>query len=118
MRVAVINDVTSYLSDCVQSTGSPPWCDSVSWTTLQLTQSTFVDLYLVLKVLAPYAHWGGVALFRLPIPLSCRAALVVWWAVWNGLPLVLLLPRTLSDTFYNHLKTVLFDRAQVGSTSE
>jgi len=29
-----------------------------------------------------------------------------------------LLPRTLSDTFYNQLKTVLFDRAGVGNTSE
>jgi len=29
-----------------------------------------------------------------------------------------LLSRTLSESFYNHLKTILFDRAGVGSTSE
>src|SRR6218665_378747 len=39
--------------------------------------------------------------------------------LWNGLPLVLrLLPRTLSDTFDNQLKTAYFDCAGVGSTSE
>src|SRR6218665_332646 len=38
-------------------------------------------------------------------------------SVWNGLTFELrLISRTLSDTFYNHLKTVLFD--QVGSASE
>ena len=48
-----------------------------------------------------------------------RAFSVVGPVVWNGLPLELrLLPRSLSDTFYNRLKTVLFDRAGVGSTSE
>ena len=37
----------------------------------------------------------------------------------NGFPLELrLLSRTLSDTFYRRLKTVLFDRAGVGSASE
>src|SRR6218665_440038 len=40
-------------------------------------------------------------------------------SVWNGLPLGLcLISRTLSDTFYNCLKTVLFDSARVGSASE
>jgi len=40
-------------------------------------------------------------------------------SVWNGLPLELrLLSRTFSDTFYRRLKTVLFDRAGVGSASE
>src|SRR6218665_3368513 len=44
---------------------------------------------------------------------------VVAPTVWNSLPPALrLLPSTLSDTFYNQLKTVLFDRAVVGSTSE
>ena len=33
-------------------------------------------------------------------------------------PALRLLPRTISDTFYNQLKTVLFDRAGTGSTSE
>jgi len=48
-----------------------------------------------------------------------RAFSVVGPVVWNGLPLELrLLPRTVSDTFHNRLKTVLFDRAGVGSTSE
>jgi len=42
-----------------------------------------------------------------------HACSVVVPTVWNGL-----LPRTLSDTYYNHLKTVLFDRTGVGSTSE
>ena len=40
-------------------------------------------------------------------------------SVWIGLHLDLrLLSRTLSDTFYNWLKTVLFDGAGVGSASE
>ena len=48
-----------------------------------------------------------------------RAFSVVGPTVWNGLPLELrLLPRTLSDLFYVNLKTVLFGRAGVGSTSE
>src|SRR6218665_1605582 len=39
--------------------------------------------------------------------------------VWNSLPPALrLLPRTLSDTFFNQLKTILFDPAGVGSISE
>ena len=47
-----------------------------------------------------------------------RAFSVVGPTVWNGLPLELrLLPRTLSDLFYVNLKTVLFGRAGVGSTS-
>ena len=53
------------------------------------------------------------------IIIQSRACSVVAPTVWNGLPPALrLLPRTLSDTFYNQLKTVLFDRAGVGSTSE
>src|SRR6218665_859930 len=51
--------------------------------------------------------------------MQSRACSVVAPMVWNSLPPALrLLPRTLSDTFYNQLKTVLFDRAGVGSTSE
>ena len=51
--------------------------------------------------------------------MQSRAFSVVGPVVWNGLPLELrLLPRSLSDTFYNRLKTVLFGRAGVGSTSE
>jgi hypothetical protein len=39
--------------------------------------------------------------------------------VWNALPLELrLFLRSLSDTFYKHLKTVLFVRAGVWSASE
>src|SRR6218665_4231439 len=57
--------------------------------------------------------------FCLPVPLSCRTTLVVWWApmVWNYLLVLRLLHRTLSDTFYNHLKTVLFYRAGIRRTS-
>ena len=48
-----------------------------------------------------------------------RAFSVVGPAVWNGLPLELrLFPRTLSISFYSHLKTALFYRAEVGSASE
>src|SRR6218665_86470 len=44
---------------------------------------------------------------------------VVGPSVWNGLPLSQrLLPRILSDTFYSSLKTLLFNRASVGSASE
>src|SRR6218665_1511639 len=51
--------------------------------------------------------------------MQSRACSVVAPTVWNSLPSALrFLPRTLSDTFYNQLKTVLFDRAGVGSTSE
>ena len=51
--------------------------------------------------------------------MQSRACSVVVPAVWNSLPPVLcLLPRTLSDTFYNQLKTFLFNRAGVRSTSE
>ena len=51
--------------------------------------------------------------------MQSHACSVVAPTVWNGLPPALrLLPRTLSDTFYNQLKTVLFDRAGVGSISE
>src|SRR6218665_164771 len=50
---------------------------------------------------------------------ACSVVGLVAPTVWNSLPPALrLLPRTLSDTFYNQLKTVLFDRAGVGSTSE
>src|SRR6218665_545503 len=49
--------------------------------------------------------------------MKSRACSVVATTVWNSLPPLLhLLPRTLSDTFYSQLKTVLFDR--VGSASE
>src|SRR6218665_324417 len=51
--------------------------------------------------------------------MQSRACSVVAQTVWNSLPPALrLLPKTLSDTFYNQLKTVLFDRAGVGNTSE
>src|SRR6218665_3652644 len=51
--------------------------------------------------------------------MQSRACSVVALTVWNSLPPALrLLPRTLSDTFYNQLNTVLFDRAGAGSTSE
>src|SRR6218665_3455732 len=47
--------------------------------------------------------------------MQSRACSVVAPMVWNSLhPAPCLLPRTLSDTFYNQLKTVLFDRAGVG----
>ena len=48
-----------------------------------------------------------------------RAFSVVGPSLWNGLPITLrLFPRTLSDTFYSHLKTALFSRAEVESASE
>src|SRR6218665_351339 len=51
--------------------------------------------------------------------MQSRACFVVTPTVWNSLPPALrLLPRTLSDTFYSQLKTLLFDRAGVRSTSE
>src|SRR6218665_1234351 len=51
--------------------------------------------------------------------MQSRACSVVAPTVFNSLlPALCLLPRTHSDTFYNQLKTVLFDRAGVGSTSE
>ena len=51
--------------------------------------------------------------------MEVRAFCVNGPSVWNGLPLELrLLSRTLSDTFYRRPKTVLFDRAGVGSTCE
>jgi hypothetical protein len=41
---------------------------------------------------------------------------VVGPVVWNGLPLELrLLPRSLSDTFYNRLKTVLLAVLELGA---
>jgi len=50
--------------------------------------------------------------------MQSRPCSVVAPTVWNDLPPALcLLPITLSDTFYNQLKTALFDRAGVGSTS-
>src|SRR6218665_3549333 len=59
----------------------------------------------------------SVPFARATIMQSCACS-VVAPTVWTSLPPVLhLLPRTLSDTFYNQLKTVLFDRAGVGSTS-
>ena len=51
--------------------------------------------------------------------MQSRAFSVVGPVVWNALPLELrLFPRSLSDTFYKHLKTVLFVRTGVGSASE
>src|SRR6218665_163015 len=48
-----------------------------------------------------------------------RAFLIVGPSVWNGLPSELRsLPRDLSTSFYNLLKTLLFDRAWSGSASE
>src|SRR6218665_3547064 len=44
--------------------------------------------------------------------MQSRACSVVAPTIWNNNPPALrLLPRTLSDTFYNQFKTVLFDRA-------
>src|SRR6218665_837505 len=51
--------------------------------------------------------------------MQTRTCSVVAPTVWNSLPPALrLLPSTLSGTFYNQFKTVLFDPAGVGSTSE
>ena len=48
-----------------------------------------------------------------------RAFPVVGPVVWNALPLELrLFHRSLSDTFFKHLKTVLFVRTGVGSASK
>ena len=48
-----------------------------------------------------------------------RAFSVVGSLLWNGLPLALrLLPKVHSDLFYSGLKTALFSRAGVGSTSK
>jgi len=50
--------------------------------------------------------------------MQTRAFCVNGPSVWYGLSLELrLISRTLSDTFYNRLKTVLFERAGVGSAS-
>src|SRR6218665_3323456 len=44
---------------------------------------------------------------------------VVGPSTWNGLPPELrIFNRTTSPAFFSHLKTALFDRAGVGSTSE
>jgi len=44
---------------------------------------------------------------------------VVGASLWNGLALVLrLFPMVLSNSFYDHLKTVLFSRAGIGSAYE
>ena len=98
----------------------------------QLSCSTLIDLKLrtvcfVLEILGIKAvddyessERGllSVAFTRTTI-MQSRACSVVAPAVWNSLPPAMrLLSRTLSDTFYNQLKTVLFDRAGVGSTSE
>ena len=62
---------------------------------------------------------GLLVLFARTTLMQARAFCVNGLSVWNGLPLELhLLSRTLSDTFYRRLKTVLFDRAGVGSASE
>jgi len=51
--------------------------------------------------------------------MQARAFCVNGPSVWSGLPLeLLLLSRTLTNTFYNRLKTVLFDGAGVGSAIE
>ena len=81
-----------------------------------------IDLCRVLQVVAPYALLEGGVLsvpFAHTTLIQVRAFCVNGPSVWNGLPLeLLLLSRTLSDTFHHRLKTVLFDRAGVGSTSE
>ena len=57
--------------------------------------------------------------FARPSTRQHRAFSVVGPSTWNSLPQDLcLLPRTLSSTFFSHLKTALFSRAGVGSTSE
>ena len=56
-------------------------------------------------------------LFARTTIMQSRACSVLAPTVWNGLPPALyLLPRTISDPFYNQLKTFLFDRAGVGSS--
>jgi len=58
-------------------------------------------------------------LFARTTLMQVRAFCVNGPSVRYGLPLELrLLSGTLSDTFYRRLKTVLFDRAGVGSASE
>jgi len=77
-------------------------------------------LYLVLEVVAPCALQRGVALGPI-CPYRHQAQPRLFCGGPDGMewPLVLcLLPRTLSDPFYNQLKTVLFDHAGVGSTFE
>src|SRR6218665_3356490 len=120
-QVTCWRSFTGSQSGSVWNTGSPPWCGDVNWASLRLTESTFVDLYRVLEVVALCAHRRGVALSPVrPYRYHAKPRLFCCGpTVWNSLPPALrLLPRTLSDTFYNHLKTVLFDRAGVGSTSE
>jgi len=80
-----------------------------------------VDQCQVLRVVAPTPcrKRGLFSLVCSTTLMQVRASCVNGPSVWNGLPLELrLLSRTLSDTFYRRLKTVLFDCAEVGSASE
>src|SRR6218665_968288 len=109
------------------SPGQPKPCSSLCGRSYRSNSQirSCVKLHAGVPSLAPHptAHriqgrLHGVAMPIGPI-MQSRACSIVAPTVWNGLPPVLrLLPRTLSDTFYNQLKTVLFDRAGVGSTSE
>ena len=77
-----------------------------------------VDLYRVLEVVTPCANLrGSCSLFRLTIrPYHYHAEPRLFC---GGLPLApRRLARTLSNTFYNQLKAILFDSAKVGSTPE
>src|SRR6218665_2953543 len=97
---------------------SPSWCGATNWASLQLTECTFVDLYRVLEVVGPHVQGGGG---WGPAPLHAYHYHVEPRLLSDGLndmecrPLTQrLLPRRFTNTFYNHLKTVPFDRAGVG----
>src|SRR6218665_1535090 len=61
-------------------------------------------------LLVPFAH---TAIMQNP------AFSVVGPSLWNGLSLALrLFPRIVSNSFYAHLKTVLFGRTEIGNAPE
>jgi len=103
------------LSDYINHTALNVECDKITvasmvwWCQLGLAPTYLIDL------------WRPVSSTLRSCSQSCSPyhADPAWSVeaptVWNGLPLALcLLFRTLSDIFYNQLKTVLFDRAGVG----
>jgi len=70
-----------------------------------------------MEVDAPGGGLPSIPFARIII-MQSRACSVVGPMAWIGFHLELrLLPRTLSGTFYNQLKTVLFDQAGFGSNS-
>ena len=85
-----------------------------------------IDLYRSVSRIARegYLHTlCGKGILSVPFThttlMQARPFCVNGLSVWNGFTLELrLLSRTHSDTFYRRLKTVLFDRAGVGSASE